>query len=96
MKISDVMCPKCGSSYLMAESVTIDGRPGQEDCHVCGNRLATWSDRNRRAFRLVLSSDHKYPPVSLRRIYKALRPGSNARPSKHRIKSARRGDSQSC
>ena len=67
MKISDVTCPKCGSLYLMAESVSERASLGREDCAVCGNTLATWSDRRRKSFRLVLSPAHKYPPVPRRR-----------------------------
>jgi hypothetical protein len=67
MKISDVTCLKCGSSYLMAESISVKASTGREDCAVCGNTLAIWSDRRRKSFRLVLSPEHKYPPVSRRR-----------------------------
>ena len=67
MKISDVACLTCGSSYLMAESSSVKASPGRVDCAVCGNALATWSDRHRKSFRLVLSPEHKYPPVSRRR-----------------------------
>jgi len=71
MKIVDVICPVCGSSYLMAESVSVIGGPGQQDCSVCGSTLATWTDRHRRAFRLVLSPQHKYPTVLRRRVSRA-------------------------
>ena len=67
MKISDVTCLKCGSLYLMAESISVRATLGREDCAVCGNTLATWSDRRRKSFRLVLSPAHKYPPVPRRR-----------------------------
>jgi len=67
MKISDVTCLKCGASYLVAESISVKAAPGREDCAVCGNTLATWSDRHRKSFRLVLSPEHKYPPVPRRR-----------------------------
>jgi len=67
MKISDVTCLKCGSLYLMAESISVRATLGREDCAVCGNTLATWSDRHRKSFRLVLSPEHKYPPVLRRR-----------------------------
>jgi len=70
MKISDVTCLKCGASYLGAESSSVKASPGREDCAVCGNALATWSDRHRKSFRLVLSPEHKYPPVPRRRASK--------------------------
>jgi hypothetical protein len=70
MKISDVTCLKCGSSYLMAESNSMKGFPGREDCLICGNTLAAWSDRQRKSFRLILSPEHKYPPVPQRRTSK--------------------------
>ena len=70
MRISDVTCLKCGSLYLMAESVSVRASLGREDCAVCGNTLATWSDRRRKSFRLVLSPEHKYPPVPRRRASK--------------------------
>jgi len=49
MRISDVTCLKCGSLYLMAESVSVRASLGREDCAVCGNTLATWSDRRRKS-----------------------------------------------
>jgi len=70
MKISDVTCLKCRSSYLMAESISVKASPGREDCAVCGNTLATWSDRHRKSFRLVFSPEHKYPAVPRRRAFK--------------------------
>ena len=70
MRISDVTCLKCGSLYLMAESVSVRASLGREDCAVCGNTLATWSDRRRKSFRLVLSPEHKYPRVPRRRASK--------------------------
>jgi len=51
----------------MAESVSVRASLGREDCAVCGNTLATWSDRRRKSFRLVLSPEHKYPAVVRRR-----------------------------
>src|SRR5262249_54973166 len=77
MKISDMTCPKCGSSYLMAECASNDGAPGQEVCSVCGNTLAMWNDRHRKAFRLVLSPKLTYPLMKVRRLSK---PSRRSRP----------------
>jgi hypothetical protein len=73
MKISDVTCLKCGSSYLMAESISVNASPGREDCAICGSTLAIWSDGRRRTFRLMLQPEHKYLPVPARRFSKKSR-----------------------
>jgi len=76
MRIFDVTCLKCGASYLVAESISVKASLGREDCAVCGNTLATWSDRHRKSFRLVMSPEHKYPPVPHRRASKKTRYGA--------------------
>jgi ribosomal protein S27E len=63
MKISDVTCPQCEASYLVAESVSANGSPGDEICTICGTTLANWSDGKLRAFRLMMSPARKYPRV---------------------------------
>jgi ribosomal protein S27E len=55
MKISDVTCPHCGALYLLAESVSVDGSPGNEACKICGKTLASSNDGKLRAFRLMMS-----------------------------------------
>jgi hypothetical protein len=63
MKISDFTCLSCGSIYEVAESVSAEGGAGQAECAVCGGLLQSWPDRKMRAYRLVLSAEHKYPRV---------------------------------
>jgi hypothetical protein len=64
MKISDLTCPSCSSVYEVAESNSAIGRPGRADCAVCGQLLESWQDGKLKAFRLVLSPEHKYRPVA--------------------------------
>jgi len=64
MKISDLTCPSCSSIYEVAESSSPIGRPGRADCAVCGQLLESWQDGKLKAFRLVLSPEHKYRPVA--------------------------------
>ena len=63
MKISETLCPRCGSSYLVAESVTVTGSPGQFQCVTCGDVLARWSEPSLRVYRLERSAEHKYARV---------------------------------
>ena len=60
MKISDITCANCGSSYEVAESISVRGTAGQVKCVMCGKLLATWQDPKLRAFRLVMSPEHRY------------------------------------
>ncbi|CAN7583413.1 hypothetical protein LJR220_005348 [Bradyrhizobium sp. LjRoot220] len=71
MRISDFTCPCCGSAYEVAESSLPIGGPGRVECTVCGQLLDNWQDPKLRAYRLVLSSEHKYrhiaaPPSPIR------------------------------
>jgi hypothetical protein len=63
MKISDITCGSCGSIYEVAESTSAEGSAGHAECAVCGGLLEAWRDRRMRAYRLVLSAEHKYPHV---------------------------------
>jgi hypothetical protein len=90
MKISDVTCQKCGSLYLMAESISVKASPGREDCAVCGNMLATWSDRQRKSFRLVLPPEQKYPPAPVRRIAKKVVASDNMNSDHTRVAKRRK------
>jgi hypothetical protein len=63
MKISDFSCPSCGSLYELAESLSAEGSPGCVDCSVCGRVLDSWQEPKLRAYRLVLSPEHKYPRI---------------------------------
>jgi len=65
MKISDVSCRECGSTYQMAVSNLALGSPGQFECSVCGSALTSWKDSSLRAFRLEMSSQHRYSHVAL-------------------------------
>ncbi|MBR1152858.1 MULTISPECIES: MJ0042-type zinc finger domain-containing protein [unclassified Bradyrhizobium] len=71
MKISDFTCPSCASAYEVAESSSPIGRPGRIECTTCGQLLDVWQDSKLRAYRLVMSSEHKYrhidaPPSPIR------------------------------
>ena len=65
MKISDIFCSACGASYELAEALTVDGPAGRQNCVVCGQTLASWDDHKLKAFRLVVSPEHKYAAVSV-------------------------------
>jgi predicted Zn finger-like uncharacterized protein len=64
MKISDLTCPSCAAVYEVAESSSHLGRLGRVECTNCGQLLDSWQDSKLRAYRLVLSQDHKYRPVT--------------------------------
>jgi len=63
MKISEVVCPSCGSSYLVAESISATASPGHADCSICGELLASWQEPRMRAYRLEVPPELKYPSV---------------------------------
>jgi hypothetical protein len=63
MKISDFTCRSCGSIYEVAESTSAEGRANRAFGAVCGGLLESWKDRRMRAYRLVLSAEHKYPHI---------------------------------
>jgi hypothetical protein len=63
MKISDFTCPFGGSSYEVAESMSVGGSPGRVECTVCGHFMESWQEPRLRAYRLVLSPELKYPRV---------------------------------
>jgi hypothetical protein len=63
MKISDFSCPSCGSLYEVAESLSAEGTLGSADCTVCGGVMDSWREPKLRAYRLVLSPEHKYPRI---------------------------------
>jgi Zn ribbon nucleic-acid-binding protein len=58
MRIADVVCPACGTSYEMAEALSVEGQADHEDCSVCGQRLASWTDHRLKAFRLAIPAEH--------------------------------------
>jgi ribosomal protein S27E len=71
MKISDINCKKCGTSYQVAESTTVSGSSSEAACAICGDTLAKWDDGKLKAFRIVIAPDHKYarvpvPPSQMR------------------------------
>jgi hypothetical protein len=63
MKISDIICPSCGSSYEVAESTSVHGNPGRVECAVCAGLLDAWQEPKAKVHRLVLSAARKYPRV---------------------------------
>jgi hypothetical protein len=63
MKISDIDCPFCGALYVVAESLSTPASPGQANCAICGNLLASWQEPTLRAYRLELPARLKYPRV---------------------------------
>jgi len=64
MKISDVTCSSCSSTYEVAESTSLFGTSDRVECKVCGSVLAVWQDRKLRAYRFVLEPQHKYRSVA--------------------------------
>jgi tRNA U54 and U55 pseudouridine synthase Pus10 len=65
MRIADLTCPTCNASYEMAEAVTIESPADHENCAVCGETLARWSDYRLKAFRLVIPVERKYASVAV-------------------------------
>jgi len=63
MKISDTTCPSCLAAYEVAESLSVKGSPGRAQCSICGTLLASWQEPKLRAYRLILSPEHKYSSV---------------------------------
>jgi len=63
MKISDIDCPACGSSYLVAESTSATASPGTANCAVCGMLLASWKEPRMRAYRLEMAPEIRYARV---------------------------------
>jgi predicted Zn finger-like uncharacterized protein len=63
MKISDIVCPECGSSYLVAESTSAAASPGNANCAVCGALLAAWQEPRMRAYRLEMAPELRYARV---------------------------------
>ena len=63
MKITGINCSACGASYEMAEAVSVQGKPGQENCNVCGAMLAQWKEPSLRAFRLVMPTERRYASI---------------------------------
>ena len=63
MKISDITCLRCGSSYEVAESISVRGMAGQAKCVMCGELMEAWQEPKLKAFRLVMSPEHRYARV---------------------------------
>jgi hypothetical protein len=63
MKIIGITCSSCGAAYEMAEAVSVEGRPGEEKCLLCGVVLARWNEPRLRAIRLVMAAEHRYAGV---------------------------------
>ncbi len=63
MKISEILCPACDSSYLVAEAAMAGGSPGHVQCVNCGGLLAYWTEPSRRVYRLERSTENKYARV---------------------------------
>jgi hypothetical protein len=69
MKISDLTCASCGASYQVAEAASLPGEPGEAHCVMCAALLEQWGEPKLKAFRLMMSAEHRYarvpvPPVS--------------------------------
>jgi hypothetical protein len=47
----------------MAEATSLQGKPGQADCVICGALLARWQEPKLKAFRLVIAVENSYPTV---------------------------------
>jgi uncharacterized Zn finger protein len=73
MKITGINCSACGASYEMAEAVSMQGKPGQENCNVCGAMLAQWKEPSLRAFRLVMPTERRYASIPAPPSFEAVR-----------------------
>jgi uncharacterized Zn finger protein len=73
MKITGINCSACGASYEMAEAVSMQGKPGQENCNVCGAMLAQWKEPSLRAFRLVMPNERRYESIPAPPSFEAVR-----------------------
>jgi hypothetical protein len=47
----------------MAEADSVQGKPGQANCVMCGETLDSWQEPKLKAFRLVISAKHRYPTL---------------------------------
>ena len=65
MRLYDVTCSACGAMYEVAESETAVGSPGVQKCSICGVTLASWSNGRLKAFRLEMSTEHRYASVPI-------------------------------
>jgi len=63
MRMSDFTCKYCDAVYEVAESLSTEGSPGRAECTVCGKHLESWQEPKLRAYRLVMSLEHKYKPI---------------------------------
>ena len=63
MKISEITCSACSSSYSVAEASAAEGSSGHAECMTCGNVLAYWTEPSLRVYRLELAVESKYPRV---------------------------------
>jgi hypothetical protein len=57
----------------MAEAVSMQGKPGQENCAVCGAMLALWKEPSLRAFRLVMPNERRYASIPAPPAFEAVR-----------------------
>ena len=73
MKITGITCSSCEASYEMAEAVSMKGKPGQENCAVCGAMLAQWKEPSLRAFRLVMPTERRYASIPAPPAFEAVR-----------------------
>jgi hypothetical protein len=69
MRIADISCPVCGASYEMAEAVSVEGPADHEDCSICGQTLASWTDHTLKAFRLAVPGKHNDAPIATHTIF---------------------------
>ena len=63
MKIRDINCSVCGAAYQVAESASMAGEPGRQECVMCGHTLDRWDTPKLKAFRMELAPYHKYAHV---------------------------------
>jgi uncharacterized Zn finger protein len=68
MRIADLSCPVCGTSYEMAEAISVEGPADHEDCSICGQTLASWTDHKLKAFRVAVPPGQNDAPVATHTI----------------------------
>jgi hypothetical protein len=69
MRIAEISCAVCGTCYEMAEAVSVEGPADHEDCSVCGQTLASWTDHKLKAFRVAITPGRYDAPVATHTIF---------------------------
>ena len=57
MKIFDLTCSGCETSYSVAESSSESGKAEKLTCSICGELVAEWAEPKLRAIKLAVPSE---------------------------------------